>query len=373
MSVENKDYGLISVIDCEQMARAGYIKHTDFSRKTYENFRDSSYEQKYYDRKEYNCCTYQRQNDMASYILLKSYYKNTKGLEDSCLSSRVMLDYEFRRGERDYRERHIGKQYGIVPIIPYKYVSKMAKIYKERLGYVPNDCYVLGYYPSKKIDFRQKHCDFDLVDDALYYKNYYDTLAPSESEFTITEEKFSFPTIIDDKLILETYSVYRAPIQEVREIRGIATYGEKINKAGEIKAIKYNNEWFRIEPVIWKKIGDNLVCTNILFESPVHMKNDYVENDDIQSLDDTFLKWYINNVFITDLFKYTNYTFMKQQMIIGMDDHINSKMQEIERLKQIKANLILQQHNEEHIIDTAHRNITNLFKEKDIEDKARHR
>ena len=359
---ENTNYSPISVIDCEQfeqMMIAKEIEHTDFSRKIYKNFIDSSYQLKYYDGIDYNPVTSQYRDDIDSYILLKSYYKNTKGLEDSCLSSRAD-EFLFEQGKRDYRERQIGKQYGVVPTIPYKYVSKMTKIYDKIF-------YALGYYPSEKIYFNRQYCEFSSVDGTLRHKDYG---VISESDFTITEEKFSFPTIIDDKLILETYSVYRAPIKKVREFRGIAIYGGKV---GEIKAIKYNNEWFRIEPVKWKKIRDNLVCTDILFESPVHMKNDYVKNDDIQSLDDTFLKWYIDNLFTKDLFKYTDCTFMKEQMIIGVDDDINSKMQEIERLKQIKANLILQQYNEEHIINTVHRNMTNLFEEKDIDNKTRRR
>lgn len=80
-------------------------------------------------------------------------------------------------------------------------------------------------------------------------------------------------------------------------------------------------------------------------------------------MDDTFLKWYIDNVFINDLFKYTytDLTFMRENLPVGIDEDIEAKLKEIERLKQIKANLIIQQQDEEHIIDTAHRNITRLF------------
>ena len=126
-----------------------------------------------------------------------------------------------------------------------------------------------------------------------------------------------------------------------------------------IKAIKYNDKWFRIEPVVWELIGENLVCTKILFESPVHMKNDYIQNGDIQSLNDTFVKWYIDNIFTKDLFKYTDMSFMKEQISLAIDEDIDIKLKEIERLKQMKANLILQQQ----IKGTAQRNILNFFEE----------
>lgn len=93
------------------------------------------------------------------------------------------------------------------------------------------------------------------------------------------------------------------------------------------------------------------------------MKNDHVQNDDIQSFDDTFLKWYIDNVFTRDLFKNVDYNLIKNKMIFSICEEIDTKLKEIERLKQMKANLILQQQSEEHIIDTAHRNITKLFEE----------
>ena len=105
-----------------------------------------------------------------------------------------------------------------------------------------------------------------------------------------------------------------------------------------------------------------MVCEDGLFESPIHMKNEYVKNDNIESLDETFLKWYIDNIFTRDLFKYTDLSSIKKQISLAIDEDIDTKLKEIERLKQLKANLILQQQSE-HIIDTAHRNITRLFEE----------
>ena len=54
---------------------------------------------------------------------------------------------------------------------------------------------------------------------------------------------------------------------------------------------------------------------------------------------------------------------MRENLPVGIDEDINLKLKEIEKLKQIKENLVIQQQNEEHIIDTAHRNITRLFEE----------
>lgn len=349
---KSNNYSPISVIDSEQMIQTWYRRHTNFSYEMYKNFRDSSYEKKYYDWEKYDS-RYQWENAIASYILLKSYYKNANGLEDCCLGSRVMEDWEMREHAKDYRKRYIGKQYGIVPTIPYKYVSEIAKMYREGLD-VDYNYYALGYYPKQKIDFSATWCRVALVDDSHYSNTELDRL-PSKSEFNMTDENFSFPIIIDDKLELENYSVYKATTE-----KGI-----------DIKAIKYNDEWLRIEPVVWEKIGDNLVCTNILFESPVHMKNDYVKNDDIQSLDDTFLKWYIDNVFIYDLFKNMDLSFMKWQIMLGIDGDIDSKLKEIERLKQIKANLILQQQEQRHFIDIAHKNITGPFEEDNKDETVR--
>lgn len=350
MSKWKKDaYSPISVINSEQMMIAGYCWHTAFSNEMYKKIRDSSYEKKYYDWDKFwdkYHSRYQWEKEIASYILLKSYYKNSNGLEDFCLSSRVPEDWEARKSAKDYRKRYIGKQYGIVPTIPYKYVSKIAKMYRES-SFRNYNFYALGHYPCQKIDFTHTWWYVDLVDELHCIGKQKLEHLPGKSEFHIIDEQFSFPTIIDDKLELETYNVYQA----------------KTYEGTEIKAIKYNDELFQIEPVLWKKIGDDLVCTNILFESPVHMKNDFVQNCDIQSLNDTFLKWYIDNVFVQDLFKYTDLSFMKDQMPLGIDEEIDSKLKEIERLKQLKANLILQQRSEEHIIDTAHGNITRLFEE----------
>lgn len=338
---KNNNCSPISVIGSEQMIIIGYREHTALAYRMYKNLINSSYEYKYYAGKKYNCCTYQRQDDMASYILLKSYYKNIKGLEDCCLSSRVMDNYEYEHGICDYRKRYIGKQYGIVPTIPYKYVYKTAKKISEKFG--NDNCYALGYYPSKMLDFNEKQYWIDFVDEVPYIKDNEKDILPKESDFIITDDTFSFPIIIDDKLELENYNVYKATTE-----KGI-----------EIKAIKYNDKWFRIEPVVWELIGENLVCTKILFESPVHMKNDYIQNGDIQSLNDTFVKWYIDNIFTKDLFKYTDMSFMKEQISLAIDEDIDIKLKEIERLKQMKANLILQQQ----IKGTAQRNILNFFEE----------
>lgn len=338
---KNNNCSPISVIDSEQMMIIGYFEHTALAYRMYKNLINSSYEYKYYAGKKYNCCTYQRQHDMASYILLKSYYKNIEGFEDCCLSSKVMDNYECEHSICDYRKRYIGKQYGIVPTIPYKYVYKTAKKFSEKFG--NDNCYALGYYPSKMIDFNEKQCWIDFVDELHYIKDNERDILPKESDFIITDDTFSFPIIIDDKLELENCNVYKATTE-----KGI-----------EIKSIKYNDKWFRIEPVVWKLIGENLVCTKILFESPVHMKNDYIQNDDIQSLNDTFVKWYIDNIFTKDLFKYTDMSFMKEQISLAIDEDIDIKLKEIERLKQIKANLILQQQ----IKGTAQRNILNFFEE----------
>lgn len=340
---KNNNCSPISVIDSEQMIIIGYREHTALAYRMYKNLINSSYEYKYYAGKKYNCCTYQREHDMASYILLKSYYKKIKGFEDCCLSSRVMYNYEYEHehGICDYRKRYIGKQYGIVPTIPYKYVYKTAKKLSEKFD--NDNCYALGYYPSKMIDFNEKQYRIDFVDELHYIKDNKRDILPKESDFIITDDTFSFPIIIDDKLELENYNVYKATTE-----KGI-----------EIKAIKYNDKWFRIEPVVWELIGENLVCTKILFESPVHMKNDYIQNGDIQSLNDTFVKWYIDNIFTKDLFKYTDMSFMKEQISLAIDEDIDIKLKEIERLKQMKANLILQQQ----IKGTAQRNILNFFEE----------
>ena len=58
-----------------------------------------------------------------------------------------MNDVEIEHQASDYRIRYAGKQYGIVPTIPYKYVSGIAKIYKDSFFHL-DDYYVLGYYPK---------------------------------------------------------------------------------------------------------------------------------------------------------------------------------------------------------------------------------
>lgn len=139
---KNNNCSPISVIDSEQMMIIGYREHTALAYRMYKNLINSSYEYKYYAGKKYNCCTYQREHDMASYILLKYYYKNIKGFEDCCLSNRVMDNYECEHSICDYRKMYIGKQYGIVPTIPYKYVYKTAKKLSEKFG--NDNCYALG-------------------------------------------------------------------------------------------------------------------------------------------------------------------------------------------------------------------------------------
>lgn len=357
--MDNSDeYSLISIIDGTQLMINRYPEHTDFSYEMYKKFIDTSFEKKYYNSDKYNKYGGVREKEeaMSSFILVKSYYKNNDGLEDYCLGSRVMDKWDKRKLINDYGKRYVGKQHGIVPTIPYTYVSKIAKLYRNRFSFNNyNDLYALGYYPKEKINFDMTWCYVDLEDEFHYIKDDDQEHLPRESELHITDEKFLFPTIIDDKLELETYNVY-----QVKTLEGT-----------KIKTIKYNDEWFRLEPVVWKKIGDNLVCTNILFESPIHMKNDFVQNHDIQSLDDTFLKWYIDNIFTQDLFKYIDLSFIKEQMLLGIDGDIDIRLKEIERLEQLKKNLILHQQNEEHFIDTAHRNITKSFKENAKEQEVR--
>ena len=349
------NYSPISVINSEQLIRSGYIRHTDFSKEMYKEIIDSSYEKKYYNYAKYDCTTYAYEQDIASYVLINSFNKNTNALEDTCLGSMVVEDFEMQNGTQDYRTRQIGKQFGIVPTIPYKYVSKMAKMYRERPVVSYSDYFALGYYPSEKINFSKKYCWVDLVDDSHYVKDYDLDLLPKRSEFNITNEKFLLPTIIEDKLELKFYNVYR----------------EKKKNGIEIKAIKYNDEWFRINPVIWRKIGEDLVCTNILFETPVHMNNNYVKNNDVQSFNDTFLKWYVDNVFTLDLFKYVDCTFMEEQMLLELNEDINSKINEVDRLKKIRENLIINQNQQELVIDNPHINRKNFLDEEEV--NKRHR
>lgn len=336
----NSNYSPVSVIDCKQINELEYPKLTTFSLTMSKKLKDSTFEYENYYRVKKSVAV---NEDCENYILLKSDFKINKG-ENVCMSAKNMEQYEINAHKKYYKERYVGQQFGIVPTIPYNSIAEIAKMYRES-SYGNYKYYALGYYPKQKIDFARTWCWVDSVDELHHIGKQKQEHLPSESEFYTIDEEFTFPTIIDDKLELETYNVYQAKTQE----------------GSEIKAIKYNGEWFRIEPVIWKKIGNNLVCTDVLFESPVHMKNDYVKNADIQSLDDTFLKWYIDNVFTQDLFKYVDLSFMKEKILIGIEEDIDLKLREIERLKQMKANLILQQQSEEHIIDTAHKNITSLF------------
>lgn len=353
MNKEKNNYSPISVINCEQIMKLGYPNLTTFSLIMSRKLKDSPLEyEKYYQVK--NSCRVNE--DCENYILLKSDFE-INDEEKVCLSAKNMDQYEINAHRNHYKERYVGQQFGIVPTIPYNCVSNIVKktgdhYYKS--GVSSYEEYTLGYYPKKIIDFDFKYSNFILGN------KYSDILAPygytfNKDSFSITEDKFLLPSIIDDRLVIEDYSVYHA----------ITSKGE------EIRTIKYNNEWFSIEPIKWIKIGDNLVCEDVLFESPVHMKNDYVQNDNIKSLDDTFIMWYINNIFTRDLFKYTDLSFMKEQISLGINKEIDSKLKEIERLKRIKANLILQQQSEEHIIDTAQRNISNLFEEENNDETVR--
>ena len=71
---------------------------------------------------------------------------------------------------------------------------------------------------------------FDFVDELHYITDNERDILSKESDFIITDDTFSFPIIIDDKLELENYNVYKATTE-----KGI-----------EIKTIKYNDKWFRI-------------------------------------------------------------------------------------------------------------------------------
>ena len=170
-------------------------------------------------------------------LAIDSYYKNNNNEykdhclgsdeleEDCCIGSRVVDERESRNFVKDYRTRCVGKQFGIVPTIPYKYVSDIAKIYKNRYFTLDN-CYALGYYPQQKIDFSKTWCCIDLVDELHYIGENNQEHLPIKSNFRITDEKFSFPTIIDDKLVLETYDVYQAKMMSISELN--LSYGEKL-------------------------------------------------------------------------------------------------------------------------------------------------
>lgn len=352
MNNSNK-YSLISIIDGEQIIKLGYPNLTTFSLIMSRKLKDSPLEYEKY----YRVKNSRRVNeDCENYILLKSAF-GIKDKEKVCLSAKNMDQYEINAHKNHYKERYVGQQFGIVPIIPYNWVSNIVKktgnhYYKS--GVDSYEEYTLGYYPKKIIDFDFKYSNF------IFGNTYHDILVPyshafNMNSFSITEDKFSLPSIIEDELVIEHHSVYHATTSNGKEIR----------------AIKYSDEWFSVEPVKWIKIGDNLVCEDVLFESPVHMKNDYIQNDDIKSFDDTFLKWYIDNIFTNDLFKYTDLSCMKEQIPLAIDEDIETKVEEIERLKQIKANIILQQQNEQNnqqrIVDIADDSIMDMLgNEEDI-------
>ena len=62
---------------------------------------------------------------------------------------------------------------------------------------------------------------------------------------------------------------------------------------------------------------------------------------------------------------------MRENLPVGIDEDIEAKLKEIERLKQIKANLILQQQGEEHIIDIARNNIMDILENQVSDAKVR--
>lgn len=329
------NYSPISIIDFNQITRIGvdYFESTNFSEEMYKKFLNNSFESRYYpsDR---NISFTEFHSDEYTYrkrdfIFLKSNpCKFTNQEELRCLSSMVKKGYD--RINTYYKHREIDKQFGIVPTIPYKYVSKIAK--KDSRG-----LYELGHYPQFLF------CSGAIVGDDIQ---------PTEEEFSITEKKYSLPTITENKLVTESYDVYKA----------------MSSKGKEIRAIKYNDTWFKIQPVKWIKVENDLVCTSILFESPIHIEKNYntscsEDGDFVLSFDNTFLKWYIDNIFTEDLFKYTDRTFMKEQTLLGLNEDINSKMKEIDRLKKIRENLLLQQQEQKYLIDIARGNITSLFED----------
>lgn len=313
MSKKNNNYSPITVMGIEQfeMAEKNFDlpSCTMFCRKRYFEFFDNSFisemdlERKRKFNKEFNhkelsekyCYRFTTGGVVGfeSYKLLKSYFKGSGDLtDDYCLCTGHGGVYRF-----------VDQPFEVVPVIPYKYVSGM-------VGNNPNrKVYTLGHYPT--VRFR----DYDDCEKKDLLKR--------------TEEKFSLPATLNDKLIVKDYNVYN------------------VNNS-KSKVIKYRNDsFYKIEPVKWKKYGDYLVCQFSLFASPVHIKNDYTNNTEVKSFDDTFLKWYIDNVFTKDLFKYTDCTFMEEQMMKGLDEDIDSKLKEIERLKEIKTDLITRLDNKE--------------------------
>lgn len=327
MNISDK-YSLISIMNGEQFLEYGYAVCSPFATEMYELFT--------------GIC-----NDKG-YILLKSTCRNDEEVEWLC--SRVMSQNEIIHGKSDYQSRHSWQPFGIIPVIPYKYVSNVAKNTKDK-------CYTLGFYPKRKIVFEEEPCDiYGGVPNWIYAGSTF-----TEESFKKTEDKISLPSIEgrlkDGKLIIKDYSIYKT----------ITSKGE------EIRAIKYHNNWFKVDPVNWLKIGDYLFCECVLFQSPIHRKNNYVINDNIMSFDNTFLKWYIDNIFTRDLLKNCDidYNLIKNQVIFRIDEDIDAKLKEIDRLKQIRANLILRQQSKEHIIDNAYKNITSLFESSDKNEKTR--
>ena len=310
---EKINYSPISIISSEQLILGDYIKYTNFAK-------DNSIVQ------------------MGKNFLIKSNPyadNNNSGLYSLvCVyTGGIMRNYDYII---DNRKLDSLDPFGIIPTIPYKLVSKIAKLNDKGL-------YELGHYPQSDLWNNEK--------DFSSFKGIYRFIESNKSEFLkfALNEKFSLPVIEDDEnqVKVKSFDVYK--------IRDKDEY--------EAKVVFNGKACYKIEPVEWIKYGENLICSKILFYSPVHMKNDYIQNDDIKSFDDTFLKWYIDNIFTNDLFKYTDLSYMKEQIPLAIDEDIETKGKEIERLKQIKANLVLQQQNEEHIINTAHRNITRLFEE----------
>lgn len=360
--MNNNHFIPISIINCEQIMKLGYPHLTIFSRAISQKLNYSKFEvEKYYLAKGHR---YPEPEIDKRYILLESSLTDMDK-EKLCFSTEVTEHMKtIPRSDVYYKERYIEQIFGIIPVISYNYVLDIAipngkyncyyvyntreytnKAYYDIEG-VYYDEYILGYYPKKKIAFTHED---DYYNDIIYLTKDF-----NESMFKITKDKISLPSIIDDKVIIKEYNIYQAK-----------------TLLGDIKEIKYYGEWFAIEPIKWLKIGDNLVCEDILFTSPVHMKNDYIKNDDIHSLDDTFLKWYIDNIFTQDLFKYTNLSFSKGQISNKIDEEINLKLREIEKLKQLKSKLIVQQSKENINNNNIHKNIERPIDEEDKLPKGR--
>lgn len=326
MNKENINYCPISVIDKEQLMLINIIECTSFSK------------------------------NRVLTIYGKEFLIKTEPCKDIKNSGLYCLQGMKKMDRYELCFKNIESSFGIIPIIPYKYVSKIAKLND-------NGLYELGHYPQNRfneISFAYSLAksilkNLKIQDEKTLGKlshDIFESLNPqniSESKYVepVLGEFFSTPETVDNKVTIKHNNIYK-----ITDIDG-----------NETKVIPYYDGLAKIETVEWIKSGEYLVCTKILFNCPVHTKNDYIQNDDIKSFDDTFLKWYIDNIFFKDLFKYTDLTFMKKQMTLAIDEDIDTKLKEIEKLKQLKANLILQQQSEEHLIDTAQRNITSLFRD----------